>query len=99
MPGAAIFSRQAAPIPDRPAPTISTSTCSAAMSAGWHWTAELCNTSDRCITCEEPAMTAPVTQSSLVTPSSSAEIDDGPAIAELHRLFARQRAAFLADAY
>lgn len=36
---------------------------------------------------------------SLVTPSSSAEVDDGPAIAELHRLFAAQRAAFLADPY
>ncbi len=36
---------------------------------------------------------------SLITPSSSTEIDDGPAIAELHRLLAVQRAAFLADSY
>jgi len=36
---------------------------------------------------------------SLITPSSSADIDDGPAIAELHRLFALQREAFLAEPY
>ncbi len=36
---------------------------------------------------------------SLITPSASAEVDDGPAIAELHRLHAVQRAAFLADPY
>ena len=35
----------------------------------------------------------------LVTPSSATEADDGPAIAELHRLHAAQRAAFLADPY
>jgi coniferyl-aldehyde dehydrogenase len=33
----------------------------------------------------------------LITPSSTATVDDGPAIAELHRLHAVQRAAFLAD--
>jgi coniferyl-aldehyde dehydrogenase len=36
---------------------------------------------------------------SLVTPPSTTDIDDGPAIAELHRLFAAQRAAFQADPY
>ena len=36
---------------------------------------------------------------SLITPASSTEVDDGPAIAELHRLYAVQRAAFLADPY
>jgi coniferyl-aldehyde dehydrogenase len=36
---------------------------------------------------------------SLITPSASTEVDDGPAIAELHRLHAVQRAAFLADPY
>jgi coniferyl-aldehyde dehydrogenase len=36
---------------------------------------------------------------SLITPSSATEVDDGPAIAELHRLYAVQRAAFLADPY
>ena len=35
----------------------------------------------------------------LVTPSSATEADDGPAIAELHRLHAVQRAAFQADPY
>jgi coniferyl-aldehyde dehydrogenase len=35
----------------------------------------------------------------LVTPSSATEADDGPAIAELHRLYAAQRTAFLADPY
>jgi coniferyl-aldehyde dehydrogenase len=35
----------------------------------------------------------------LITPSSTADVDDGPAIAELHRLYAVQRAAFLADPY
>jgi len=35
----------------------------------------------------------------LVTPTSTADIDDGPAIGELHRLFAVQRGAFLADPY
>jgi coniferyl-aldehyde dehydrogenase len=35
----------------------------------------------------------------LVTPSSATEADDGPAIAELHRLHAAQRTAFLADPY
>ena len=35
----------------------------------------------------------------LVTPSDTADIDDGPAIAELHRLLAAQKAAFLADPY
>ena len=34
-----------------------------------------------------------------VTPPSAAGLDDGPAIAELHRLHAVQRAAFLADPY
>ncbi len=34
----------------------------------------------------------------LITPSSTS-VDDGPAIAELHRLHAVQRAAFLADPY
>jgi coniferyl-aldehyde dehydrogenase len=36
---------------------------------------------------------------SLITPSSSTEVDDGPAIAELHRLHALQHAAFLTDPY
>lgn len=36
---------------------------------------------------------------SLVTPEAAADVDDGPAIAELHRLHALQRAAFLADPY
>src|SRR5260370_285413 len=35
----------------------------------------------------------------LITPSSTATVDDGPAIAELHRLHAVQGAAFLADPY
>ena len=35
----------------------------------------------------------------LISPSSTATVDDGPAIAELHRLHAVQRAAFLADPY
>jgi len=35
----------------------------------------------------------------LVTPPSTADTDDGPAIGELHRLFAVQRGAFLADPY
>lgn len=35
----------------------------------------------------------------LVTPFEDAEADDGPAIAELHRIYARQREAFLADPY
>ncbi len=34
-----------------------------------------------------------------VTPSSAADVDDGPAIAELHRLHSLQRQAFLADPY
>src|SRR5258708_12868035 len=36
---------------------------------------------------------------SIITPSGATDIDDGPAIAELHRLHAVQRAAFLADPY
>jgi coniferyl-aldehyde dehydrogenase len=36
---------------------------------------------------------------SIIKPSSATDIDDGPAIAELHRLHAVQRAAFLADPY
>src|SRR5580693_3085823 len=36
---------------------------------------------------------------SLITPPQTTESDDGPAIAELHRLFAAQKAAFLADPY
>ncbi len=36
---------------------------------------------------------------SLIMPPSGTEIDDGLAIAELHRLHAVQRAAFLADSY
>jgi coniferyl-aldehyde dehydrogenase len=35
----------------------------------------------------------------LITPSSTSIVDDGTAIAELHRLHAVQRAAFLADPY
>jgi len=35
----------------------------------------------------------------LITPSEAAEETDGPAIAELHRLFALQKAAFQADPY
>jgi len=35
----------------------------------------------------------------LVTPPSTPAVDDGPAIAELHRLHAAQRKAFLADPY
>ena len=42
---------------------------------------------------EEPAMT------SFITPSASTELDDGPAIAELHRLLRRPEGAFLADPY
>ncbi len=34
---------------------------------------------------------------SLISPQSTTDADDGPAIADLHRLFALQRAAFLAD--
>ena len=34
-----------------------------------------------------------------VTPTSATDVDDGPAIAELHRLHAVQRKAFLADPY
>ena len=37
--------------------------------------------------------------SSLVTPPAATDVDDGPAIAELHRLHALQRAAFRADPY
>jgi coniferyl-aldehyde dehydrogenase len=36
---------------------------------------------------------------SLISPPQTTETDDGPAIAELHRLFAAQKAAFLADPY
>ena len=36
---------------------------------------------------------------SLIMPPSGTDIDDGPAIAELHRLHAAQRAAFAADSY
>ncbi len=36
---------------------------------------------------------------SLITPSASTDIDDGPAITELHRLHTAQKAAFLADPY
>ena len=35
----------------------------------------------------------------VVNPHIGADVDDGPAIAELHRLFAVQRKAFLADPY
>jgi len=35
----------------------------------------------------------------LVSPPAISDVDDGPAIAELHRLHAVQRAAFLADPY
>ena len=35
----------------------------------------------------------------LVSPPSDAGVDDGPAIAELHRLYAVQREAFVADPY
>jgi coniferyl-aldehyde dehydrogenase len=37
--------------------------------------------------------------STLITPSSATDVDDGPAIAELHRLHAAARQAFLADPY
>jgi coniferyl-aldehyde dehydrogenase len=40
-----------------------------------------------------------IPMTSLVTPISGSDVDDGPAIAELHRLFAVQRKAFLADPY
>src|SRR5580693_2574178 len=36
---------------------------------------------------------------SMITRSASSDVDDGPAIAELHRLHAAQKAAFLADPY
>jgi len=36
---------------------------------------------------------------SVIMPPGTTDIDDGPAIAELHRLFAAQKAAFLADPY
>ena len=36
---------------------------------------------------------------SLIMPPSGTDIDEGPAIAELHRLHAAQRAAFAADSY
>src|ERR1700734_2791108 len=36
---------------------------------------------------------------SMITRSTSSDVDDGPAIAELHRLHGVQRAAFLADPY
>ena len=36
---------------------------------------------------------------SLIMPPSGTDIDDGPAIAELHRLHAAQQAAFAADSY
>jgi coniferyl-aldehyde dehydrogenase len=35
----------------------------------------------------------------LVSPQQDSQLDDGPAIAELHRLYALQRKAFLADPY
>ncbi len=35
----------------------------------------------------------------LVTPPDHSDVDDGPAIADLHRLFELQRSAFLADPY
>ena len=35
----------------------------------------------------------------LVAPKLTPDLDDGPAIAELHRLHGLQRAAFLADPY
>jgi coniferyl-aldehyde dehydrogenase len=35
----------------------------------------------------------------IISPASTTSVDDGPAIAELHRLFAVQKAAFLADPY
>jgi coniferyl-aldehyde dehydrogenase len=40
-----------------------------------------------------------VTTTTLVTPPSHSDVDDGPAIADLHRLHALQRTAFLADPY
>jgi coniferyl-aldehyde dehydrogenase len=36
---------------------------------------------------------------SIISPAGPATLDDGPAIAELHRLFAVQKKAFLADPY
>jgi hypothetical protein len=36
---------------------------------------------------------------SLLPPAAATGVDDGPAIAELHRLHAVQREAFLADPY
>jgi coniferyl-aldehyde dehydrogenase len=36
---------------------------------------------------------------SIISPADAASVDDGPAIAELHRLFAVQKKAFLADPY
>jgi coniferyl-aldehyde dehydrogenase len=35
----------------------------------------------------------------LVSPQQDSQVDDGPAVAELHRLYALQRKAFLADRY
>src|ERR1700735_2445352 len=56
-----------------------------------------CNTSGRCISVAR--VPEEFTMTSLITPSASTDIDDGPAIAELHRLHAAQKAAFLADPY
>ena len=35
----------------------------------------------------------------LIVPSAATDVDDEPAIAELHRLYGLQRQAFLADPY
>jgi coniferyl-aldehyde dehydrogenase len=43
-------------------------------------------------------MSAPLT-TTLITPLTETDADDGPAIAELHRLHGKQRQAFLADPY
>lgn len=40
-----------------------------------------------------------MSSSTLVTPRTDTAVDDGPAIAELHRLYSAQRAAYAADPY
>ena len=42
-------------------------------------------------------MTAPVMPDHTVSPDGA--VDEGPALAELHRVFAVQKAAFVADPY
>src|SRR5450432_3299211 len=124
VPGASVCRWQAAPIPDRPAPTIITSTCSGVavsperaelvltvlpaavcavvVPAKDHTGAQPYATLWADVSCE-PGLPRPGPlgdlMTTLVPPLVATDVSDGPAIAELHRLHALQRKAFLADPY